>query len=167
METWMMVFVVAVAISVIIQTAMLVAMYVQFRAVSQEVERLKGEFDTKVTPILTNVRRMLEDSQERIASITADTAEIARLARTQAQRVDRILTDAGERLRGQIARGDHIVSGALEMIEDTGAQVKKTLWKPLNQVSAVMRGVMVGLDVLRGNRKPLADAMRQDEELFI
>src|ERR1700691_2688918 len=158
METWMMVFVVAVAISVIIQTAMLVAMYVQFRAVSQEVERLKGEFDSKVTPILTNVRRMLEDSQERIASITADTAEIARMARTQAQRVDRILTDAGERLRGQIARGDLMVSGA---------QVKKTLWKPLNQVSAVMRGVMVGLDVLRGNRKPLGDAMRQDEELFI
>jgi hypothetical protein len=80
--------------------------------------------------------------------------------------VDRILTDAGERLRGQIVRGDHIVSGALELIEDTGAQVKKTLWKPLNQVSAVMRGVMVGLDVLRG-RKPLADAIRQDEELFI
>jgi hypothetical protein len=30
-----------------------------------------------------------------------------------------------------------------------------------------MRGVMVGLDFLRGNRKPLGDAMRQDEELFI
>ena len=40
-----------------------------------------------------------------------DTAEITRLARGQAQKVDRVFTEALERLRIQVIRADQILTG--------------------------------------------------------
>jgi hypothetical protein len=123
----------------------------------------------RVDPILLRVNRILEDSEDKIASITSDTAEITRLARGQAQRIDRVVTDSLERLRVQVIRADQILTGALEVIEDTGTRVRKTLWAPVQQVSAVLKGVKVGIDVLRGSqgRRGESEGATQDEELFI
>jgi hypothetical protein len=111
----------------------------------------------------------LEDSEDRISSIMGDSAEITRMARGQAQKIDRVFTDSLERLRVQVIRADQILTGALEVIEDTGTRVRKSLWAPVQQVSAVLKGVKVGIDVLRGvrNRGPESDGATQDEELFI
>jgi len=47
--------------------------------------------------------------------------------------------------------------------------VRNTLWGPVQQVSAVLKGIKVGLDVLRGvqQRRAESDSASQDEELFI
>jgi len=40
------------------------------------------------------------------------------LARGQAQKIDRVFTDAADRLRGQLVQADRILTGTLEAIED-------------------------------------------------
>jgi hypothetical protein len=89
------------------------------------------------------------------------------VARSQAQKVDRVFTDAVERLRLQIIRADQILTGTLEVIEDTGSTIRNKVWEPINKVSAVLKGVKAGIDFLRGQRRPQPDAATQDEELFI
>ena len=118
---------------------------------------------------LLRVNRILEDSEDRIASIMGDAAEITRIARSQAQKVDRVFTDAVERLRIQVIRADHILTGALEVIEDAGSKFRKTLWGPIHQASALLKGLKVGLDFIRGQQRRRAepDSATQDEELFI
>ena len=118
-------------------------------------------------PILTRTNRILEDSEERIASIMGDGAEIARLARGQAQKVDRVFTDMVERLRIQVVRADHILTGALEVIEETGTTFRSKVWKPVHQASAVLKGIKAGLEFIRSGRRPESDSATQDEELFI
>jgi hypothetical protein len=98
-----------------------------------------------------------------------DAAEITRVARGSAQKIDRVFTDAVERLRVQIIRADHILTGTLEVVEESGAKFKRTLWTPIQQASAILKGMKVAVDMLRGqqNRRPEPDAATADEELFI
>lgn len=168
MPGWMELFVIVATLAIVIQMAILIAMYLQFRETSRQMTRLANDLNTKVGPILTRANRILEDSQDRIASIIGDAAEITRLARGQAQKVDRVFTEAVERLRIQVIRADQVVTGALEVVEETGSRIRKTLWGPVHQASALLKGLKVGLDFIRGEKRPTERASApQDEELFI
>jgi hypothetical protein len=173
MSGWVQAFIIIAAIAIVVQMAILVAMFVQLKASMQEFTRIANDLQGRVDPILLRVNRILEDSEERISSVMGDTAEITRMARGQAQKVDRVVTEALERLRIQVIRADQILTGALEVVDEAGTKFRNTLWGPIRQASAVMKGIKVGLDMLRrqqnNKREPDADAdsVSQDEELFI
>jgi hypothetical protein len=173
MSGWVQAFIIIAAVAIVVQMAILVAMFVQLKVSMQEFTRIANDLQARVDPILLRVNRILEDSEERISSVMGDTAEITRLARGQAQKVDRVFTEALERLRIQVIRADQILTGALEVVDEAGTKFRNTLWGPIRQASAVMKGIKVGLDMLRRqqNNKPERDAesdsVSQDEELFI
>ncbi|MFZ0735578.1 MAG: hypothetical protein WA002_10805 [Candidatus Acidiferrales bacterium] len=168
MSGWIAAFIVVAAVAIVTQSLIMLGLFLQFRQSNRQVMRMLQDLDSRVSPILLRVNRILDDSEDRISSIVGDAAEITRIARGQAQRVDRVFSDAVERLRSQVIRADHILTGALEVIEDTSARVRKTVTGPVMQVSAVLRGIKVGLDFIRGQQQhrrvpdPAAD-----EELFI
>ena len=168
MSGWLATFIVVAAIAIVIQMGILVAMFFQVRAAINTFSRIAQQLQSRLDPILLRTNRILEDSEERIASIMGDGAEIARLARGQAQKVDRVFTDMVERLRIQVVRADQILTGALEVIEETGATFRSKVWRPVHQASAVLKGIKAGLDFFRGGRRgETSDAAEQDEELFI
>lgn len=169
MNVWIEAFIVIAAVAIVVQMAILLGMYLQMKDAMGKFEVIADELKGRIEPILLRTDRILEDSEDKIASIMSDGAEVTRLARGQAQKIDRVFTDSLERLRTQVIRTDQILTGALEVIEDTGTKVRNTLWGPVHQVSAVLKGVKVGIDVLRGvqGRKPEPDGAPQDEELFI
>jgi len=171
MSGWVEAFIIIAAIAIVVQMAILVAMFVQLKMSMQEFTRIANDLQGRVDPILLRVNRILEDSEGRISSVMGDTAEITRLARGQAQKVDRVFTEALERLRIQVIRADQILTGALEVVDEAGTKFRNTLWGPIRQASAVMKGIKVGLDMLRRqqNNKPESDSdpVSQDEELFI
>jgi hypothetical protein len=173
MSGWVQAFIIIAAVAIVVQMAILVAMFVQLKMSMQEFTRIANDLQGRVDPILLRVNRILEDSEERISSVMGDTAEITRLARGQAQKVDRVFTEALERLRIQVIRADQILTGALEVVDEAGTKFRNTLWGPIRQASAVMKGIKVGLDMLRrqqnNKREPDGDvdSVSQDEELFI
>ena len=171
MPGWVEFFISIAAVAIVVQMAILVAMFVQLKMSMKEFTRIANDLQGRVDPILLRVNRILEDSEERISSVMGDTAEITRIARGQAQKVDRVVTEALERLRIQVIRADQILTGALEVVDEAGTKFRDTLWGPIRQASAVMKGIKVGLDMLRrqqnNKREPDADSVSQDEELFI
>jgi hypothetical protein len=173
MSGWVEAFIIIAAIAIVLQMAILVAMFVQLKVSLEQFTRIANDLQGRVDPILLRVNRILEDSEGRISSVMGDTAEITRLARGQAQKVDRVFTEGLERLRIQVIRADQILTGALEVVDEAGTKFRNTLWGPIRQASAVMKGIKVGLDMLRRqqNNKPErdadADSVSQDEELFI
>jgi hypothetical protein len=93
---------------------------------------------------------------------------MTRLARGQAQQIDRIVTEALDRMRAQIVRADSIITGTLESIEDAGIRIRRTVFGPLQQASAVLKGIRTGIDFIRGEHAARgSDASQPDEELFI
>jgi hypothetical protein len=168
MSGWLQAFIVIAAVAIVIQMAILLAMFFQVRTAIEQFTRIATDLQNRIDPILLRTSRILEDSEDRIASIMGDAAEITRVARGSAQKVDRVFTDAVERLRVQIIRADHILTGTLEVVEESGAKFRRTLWTPIQQASAILKGMKVAIDMLRGqNRRPEPDSATADEELFI
>jgi len=168
MSGWVEAFIVIAAVAIVIQTVVMAAMAIQMRSSMQHLTRVANDLHARINPILGRVNHILEDSEDRIASIMGDAAEVTRLARGQAQKVDRVFTDAVERLRIQVIRADQILTGTLEVIEEAGSKFRKTVWGPVQQASALIKGLKVGLDYLRGHKnRPESDSTTQDEELFI
>ena len=169
MSGWTEAFIIIATIAIVVQMAILLAMFVQLRTAIENFTRLANDLHARIDPILLRVSRILEDSEDRIASVMGDAAEITRIARGQAQKVDRVFTEAVERLRVQVIRADQILTGALEVVEDAGSKVRKTVWGPIHQASALLKGLKVGLDFIRGQqrRRQEPDSATQDEELFI
>jgi len=168
MSGWLQGFIIVATIAIVIQMVVFVAILVEMRKWTRELTRIARDLQAKIGPILIRTLRILEDSEDRIASIMSDAAELTRLARSQAQKVDRVFTDAAERMRVQIVRADQILTGALEVVEEAGATFRNRLWQPFAQISAMIKGVKAGLDMLRGQRpRPDSETATQDEELFI
>ena len=169
MSGWVEAFIIVATIAIVIQMAILLAMFVQMRMAIENFTRLANDLHARLDPILLRVNRILEDSEDRIATVMGDAAEISRIARGQAQKIDRVFTEVVERLRVQVIRTDQILTGVLEVVEDAGTKVRNTVWAPIHQASALLKGLKVGLDFIRGQQRrgQEPDSATQDEELFI
>jgi hypothetical protein len=171
METWVVVSVVIVAVAIVFQAAMLAMMFIQMRKTADKVEHLTSDLHSRVGPILTRVQILLDDTQPKISDMVSDAAHVVYLARGQAQKLDRVVTEATDRLRGQLVTADRILTGALETVEDAGTQFKRGVWAPMQKASAIISGIKVGLDFLRSRRSARRSAEEADvedgEELFI
>ncbi len=169
MDTWLQVFIVVASVAIVVQAAMLTALFLQMKRLSERLERFTGDLESRLTPILSRVQIFLEDTQPKISEMVADAAHVVYLARAQAQKVDRVFTEASDRLRGQLVRADRILTGAMEAMEDAGSKFTHSVWRPVQKVSALMQGIKVGIDLLRSrraNRRP-EEPLEQEEELFI
>jgi uncharacterized protein YoxC len=171
MQTWVAIFVVVAAVAIVIQVVLLSALFFEMRKTLQRLEAFTNDLQSRVGPILTRVQLLVDDTQPRISELVADAAHVVYLARSQAQKMDRVFTEASDRLRGQLVAVDRIVTGALETVEDAGTQFRRSVWRPMQKVSAVVTGIRVGLDLLRsrrgGNPARRDDSVEHEEELFI
>ncbi|HKW57285.1 MAG TPA: DUF948 domain-containing protein [Candidatus Acidoferrum sp.] len=170
MQTWLMIFSIVAAIALVVQGAMLIGLFFEIRQTNKRVNGLVGDLQTRVGPILTRVQILLDDTQPKISNMVADAAHIVYLTRGQAQKMDRILTDASDRLRGQLNHADRILTGALEAVEDAGSQFRSTVWRPMQKASALVQGIKVGLEILRSrrsSRRTDEPHEQREEELFI
>jgi hypothetical protein len=171
MQTWVAIFVVVAAIAIVVQVALLSALFFQMKRTMARLEAFTTDMQARVAPILTRVQLVLDDTQPKISELVADAAHVVYLARSQAQKMDRVFTEASDRLRGQLVTVDRLVTGALETVEDAGTQFRRSVWKPMQKVSAIVTGLKVGLDLLRSRRSPNPrggdDSVEHEEELFI
>ena len=111
-----------------------------------------ADLNARITPILSRVQLLVEDVSPRISGIVADASELTRLARGQAQKVDRILTETLERLRLQLIHVDQILTGAMEAVEEAGSKLRQTVWGPVVKATALVRGIQTGLEFFRAVR---------------
>jgi hypothetical protein len=167
MQLWTEAFIVIAAVAIVVQAGMMAAIYVSLRKTQVRLDSALSRFEQRVDPILVRVNAMIGESQERFSSILADAAEITHLARSQAQKVDRVMTDAADRMRMQLIRADQMLTGTLESLSESASLMRQGVGKPLSEVSALMKGIRAGLTFLRSRRSGDSSCIPQDEELFI
>jgi len=172
MENWVAIFAVIAAIALVVQVIILSALSLQLRKTMEQVNRTMSDLQSRVNPILTRVQILLEDTQPKISNLVSDAAHVVYLTRNQAQKVDRVFTEAADRLRGQLIHTDRIISGALEAVEEAGSQFHRRVWRPMHKVSALVEGIKVGIDLLRSRKggsihREREEPREQEEELFI
>jgi hypothetical protein len=170
MQIWLVLFIIVAMVALVVQVVILTLLFFEVRRTTENVNRLTGDLQSRIGPILTRVQILLDDTQPKISSMVNDASHIVYLARGQAQKVDRVFTDAADRLRGQLVHADRILTGTLEAVEDAGVKFKHSFWRPVQKASALVQGIKVGLDLLRsrrGRRSGDEPREQQEEELFI
>jgi uncharacterized protein YoxC len=172
MQFWMQFFSIVAAIALVVQVAILVGLFLQLRKTTESINRMISDLHERMGPILTRTQIMLDDTQPKISALVDDASHMVYIARVQAQKMDKIFTEASDRLRGQMVRADRIMTGTLEAVEDAGSQVRRSFLGPVQKVSALVHGIKIGLDVLRSRRSGeseggVRETVEQEDELFI
>jgi hypothetical protein len=170
MQIWLVLFIIVAMVALVVQVVILTLLFFEVRRTTENVNRLTSDLQSRIGPILTRVQILLDDTQPKISSMVNDASHIVYLARGQAQKIDRVFTDAADRLRGQLNHADRILTGTLEAVEDAGIKFKHNFWRPVQKASALVQGIKVGLDLLRsrrGRRSGDEPREQQEEELFI
>src|SRR5258706_12481089 len=158
MQNWVGVL---VAIALVLQVSILTALFFTTRRTMQRMEKTVTDLNARAGPILTRVQILLDDTQPKISTMVSDAAHIVYLRRGQAQKMDRVVTDVGDRFRGQLLHIDRILTGTMETVEDAGAQFRQNFWKPVQKASALMQGIKAGLELLRALRGASASSRGQ------
>lgn len=170
------IFIVVACVTLLVQVAILTVLFFQLKKTTESVNKMVNDLNSRLGPILTRTQILLDETQPKISALVEDAAQVVYLTRAQAQRFDRVVAEASDRLRGQLVHIDRILTGTLDAVEDAGSQMRRSFWGPVQKASALVQGIKIGLDVLRSRRGSSArsrDAAReaeveeQEDELFI
>ncbi|MFZ0283814.1 MAG: hypothetical protein WAL32_01165 [Terriglobales bacterium] len=161
------IFIAVTAAAVVIQAAILVAMYVTVRKTSARTEALANEVRSKVLPTVEMAQSMLADLRPKVESIVNNFSDSSAMLRHQVERLDASMSDLLDRARLQVIRADELVGRTLDRVEETGDLVHKTVVSPVRQVSGILQGLTAGLEFFFSGRRRSRDGASVQDEMFI
>jgi hypothetical protein len=150
METLLMAAVVLIALSVIVQAGVLVAMYLMSRKMAD-----------KADVLMTDARRLmgpLESVTSDLKSISNDLSETGKIARAQMQEMHGMITETRDNIRGQMFE-------IRERLLDTVDEARDLVMRPLRHYSAVAAGISTGVRTFfsRKRREPGTTEIKVEE----
>jgi methyl-accepting chemotaxis protein len=166
MNTLLIVFIIVTSFAVVIQMAILFALYLSTKKTSAKVEALA----------LDAAHTLLVDNREKLDTIVDNVAVSSTTVRNQLERLDTTVTDVVDRTRLQVIRADELVTRTMDRMEETSDLVHHTVISPVRQLAAVIRGATVFMDTFFGRRsskppervrEPVRRTASDEEELFI
>jgi hypothetical protein len=160
------IFIAVTAAAVVIQAAILVAMFVVLLKTRARTEALADEVRSKVLPTVEMAQSMLADLRPKVESIVNNFNDSSAMAKHQMERLDATMSDLLDRARLQVIRADELVGRALDQVEETGDLVNKTVVSPVRQVTGILQGLTAGLEFFFSGRRKSRDGAVQDE-MFI
>jgi hypothetical protein len=161
------VFMIIAAIGLILQGAALIGMFFAANQFRKQVLQVAEEAKQKADTAVRTAMEILADAREPVRTVSTNIAEISKLVRDRTVSVDQAIEDITTRTRSQVAHADEVFSGVLNRVETTASAVERNIVSPLLEVSAIFKGIQVGLDQLFRGRSSRVREATQDEEMFI
>lgn len=147
------VFVGLTAIAVILQTAVLIALYVSSKKTGARLEVISREMEENVLPMVRQARALFEESAPKVHAAVDNLSAISTTLRQQSERLSATANNAVDRVRLQIVRADEMTTRALDRVEETTETIQHAVSTPVKQFSAVLTGVVAGLADFTAHRK--------------
>lgn len=167
-ETLLTAFVIVAALAIVMQALLMLGIYLAIRKMPGQIEGIRTEIKQRLDPLAQSVGEILTNSREPVRTITANLAEISRILRDRTSHVDALVADLVDKSRLQVIRVDQMVSDLVEKVETTADVVQRNVLAPVQEVSAVIKGVRSGLEFLFSRRRASSvSEATQDEQMFI
>jgi hypothetical protein len=148
METLLMVAVVLIALAVIAQAGVLIAMYLMSRRIAGKAEVLMDDSRRLMAP--------LESITNNLKTVSNDLSETGKIARAQAMHVQEIVTESQQSIREQIAEVRGVVTGTVQ-------EARAIVLRPIRHYSAIAIGIAEGVRTFC-RRKPKATEVVIEEQ---
>jgi len=167
-NTGLTVALILVAIAVLMQAVAMLGIWLAVRKVPGQIESVRSDVKQRLDPLTQSALEIVNNSREPLRIITANLAEISRMLRDRTSDADQVAAELLDKSRAQIVRVDQMVSELVEKVETTADAVQKGVLGPIQEVSAVVKGVRSGLEFLFSRRRVTnVSEATQDEQLFI
>ncbi len=170
MEILIAVFTGIVAVSLLLQSLAFWGIHRSIRDISSRMDSLSADLlktvDTlsgRMDELLTTVKAFTEKFNTMQKNITATTE----IVQKRVADFDSFLGETADAARLQVARIQQTVDNASRRVEETFDLLHDRVLTPVHEVSAIITGIRVGLDVLTRRRKRPVNPSQLDEEMFI
>jgi len=161
-------FVIVTALAVVIQAAILFAIFQALRQLREAVIRIQAGIQEHFYPALRSVSAVADAVREPVGVIVGNLADISGVLRERTRAADAVAAELVDRFREQLVHADELLTTTLEKIQGAVNAVERGVLGPVREVSALLAGVRRGLDFFLGRRRsPAGEGRRQEEELFI
>lgn len=170
-ETLLMIFIGVSSLAIVIQAAILAAMYSTTKKASAQIEALAAEVRTKALPAVDSVQALIVDNRAKVEEIIENLAAASTTARSQLVRIDATLNDVLDRTRLQVMRADEVATSTMDRIEETTEFVQHTIITPVRRINGVLTALSTGMGMFVAGRKARKGSPRagvgQSEDMFI
>ncbi|MBI3694392.1 MAG: hypothetical protein HY238_06090 [Acidobacteria bacterium] len=150
------------AVALLVQTFLLLALYLSMKKLQERLLTLADRLD----PILDSTRHILQETRQSAREIFAKLSEITETTRVQVIRIDGLMSEVSAHTKANLDRIDRVAEDAAVRVEETVAQVQRTILAPVRGIhgaAAAVRAVVGHLARRHGASGPAT----QEEDLFI
>ncbi len=118
-------------------------------------EAMLAQIMARATPFVDKAQEIMEDITPKIKSVTDDVQAMSKTVRAKVEEVGQTVSqvnvtvqEANSKTRGQVARVDGIVTGALNTTHDVSTKIQAGIKYPINHVAGWIAGIKTGLETL-------------------
>ena len=149
MEILLMVAVVVIALAVITQAGVLIAMYLMSRRLAVKAEALMDDSKRLMAP--------LESMTANLKAVADDLTETGKIARAQALHIQEFVTESQQNIRSQLAE-------VREVVMDTVQEARVVAMRPIREYSAIAMGISAGIRTFFGRKRRAGEKIVVEEE---
>jgi ABC-type transporter Mla subunit MlaD len=157
-----------VALAVLMQAGAMIGIWLAVRKLPGQVEAIRADVKQRLDPLAQSLTEIVSSAREPLRAITTNMAEISKMLRERTSDVDALVAELVDKSRAQVIRVDQMVSDLVKKVETTSDAVQRGVLAPMQEVSAVIKGMQAGLEFLFSRRRTTSvSEAAQDEQLFI
>ena len=170
METWLTVFTGVVAFALLLQSLAFFGLYRSVRNLSARIDAISKDVMRNVDALTSDVSQALatiKSVAEGIQALKDKLSSTSDMIYKRVTEVDSFLQQLTDSARLEVARIQDAIDTASRQIEDTFELLHRSVIVPIREVTAIARGVKVGLDFFLRRPKSPSGTSNLDEEMFI
>lgn len=153
-EVIFIIFTAVTSIGVLIQAFVLLAMFFAVKKATSELHEVSDQLKQHLVPTLATARNLVEDISPKVKVATSNLVEASSILRSQAEHINKTVSQVTDRAQAQVTRVDEIATAVLDGLTQATAAVQHGVSTPLKHVSGVLNGLRAGLEVLRKKEPP-------------
>jgi hypothetical protein len=163
-QALLVVFVAIAAVSILMQAAFTVAMFLGVRKAQKKIMALADDVRLHALPVIMSSREVIQDFTPKFKTITENLTATSATLRSKADQVGGLVGDVSNRAQVQAWRVDGMVKGTLDQLTLAVRVIEHGIAAPVRQVNGILNGLRAGVEVMR-KREP-GNHLDPDDDLF-
>ncbi len=167
-QTVQLIIVAAVALTMLLQTVVLLAIFSALKKSAAEIRKDVEELRATVVPVIESARELLAHTGPKIEAAVVDAAAIAHNLRRQTVDVQAAANEIIDRMRRQSARADSMLTSVMDGVDKTAGFMTESVSKPMKQISGLLASAKAVIESLRTpvneQRPPQGSLPRGDKD---
>lgn len=162
------IFIIIAALAIVLQAFAMLGIYQAICKMQAQVENIRMDAKQRLDPLAAGLTEIIANSREPLRTVTLNLAEISQTVRERTLNLDALLEEVVSKSRLQLIRADQALTDILQKVETTSSTIQQTILGPVQEASAVIKGVRSGLEFLFARRRSGSGTdAPQDEQMFI